>query len=266
MRRTILAAVLLAFCADTAIADAPPPIKKVVKKKARVQRAYAPPTYVPLPPPAPIPVQPAYRWSGPYVGGNIGGGFAFTTSEFTSGGTAFATAKNNLAGVNGGFQLGHNWQVGRNLVGFDADFQLSGETGSIDAPPCPAAVCGVATSASYAQKLPWFGTVRGRIGQASDTWMAFVTGGYAYARLNTDATATAGATTASASDGRFRSGWTAGGGLEAALDGNWSIKVEYLYMDFGKRDVTWTFPGLATIEDGIKLRQNVVRTGLNYRF
>src|SRR5437773_1807151 len=99
MRRAILAAVLLAFCADTAIADAPPPIKKVAKKKIRVvQRAYAPPGYVPLPPLAPVPVAPVYRWNGPYVGGNIGGGWAFTNSEFTSGGTAFATAKNSLDG------------------------------------------------------------------------------------------------------------------------------------------------------------------------
>jgi outer membrane immunogenic protein len=262
MRRAILAAVLLAFCADAASADAPPP----AKRKARpAKRAYIPPP-PPMPMSPPIPVRPLHDWSGAYVGLNVGGGWAFTHSDFTSGGTPFATAKNSLIGVNGGFQIGYNWQNGRNVFGVETDFQLTGQKGNIDAPPCPAAVCGVATSANYDQKMPWFGTVRARIGYASDTWMAFVTGGYAYAELDTDATATAGGTTVTATDGDFRSGWTVGGGFEAALDRHWSMKLEYLYMDFGRRDVIWNFTGAPPINDSIKFRQNLVRAGLNYRF
>ena len=267
MRKAILMAVLLAFSAGAASADASPPLLK--KKKAK--RVYVMPprtAYVPMPPPAPIPVPvPAvYDWTGVYAGGNIGASGALTKSDFSFGGTPFASAFNNLGGLNGGFQLGYNGQSGRTVFGVETDFQFTSQSGSIDAPPCPAAVCGVDTSASYAQKLPWFGTVRGRIGHASGTWLAYLTGGYAYARLNTDATATAGGTTVTASQNVLRSGWTAGGGIEVALERRWSAKLEYLYMDLGSREVSWTFTGLPTITDRIRLNENVVRGGLNYRF
>jgi outer membrane immunogenic protein len=35
--------------------------------------------------------------------------------------------------------------------------------------------------------------------------------------------------------GSTRAGWTVGAGAEVALDHNGSFKVEYLYMDLGKR-------------------------------
>ncbi len=252
MRRAILAAILLAMCFDVALAakrkprPAPPP----------------PPEYVPIPPP----LIAVYNWTGFYVGSNVGGGWATAKSDFSAGGPVFASAKNSLEGVTGGFQLGYNWQNGPAVVGFEADYQFANQRGSLDAPPCPTPTCAVATSASYGQKMPWFGTVRGRVGHASDSWLAYVTAGYAYARLNTSATATAGATTVSVSQNEMRSGWTAGAGIEVALNRHWSAKMEYLYMDFGSRDVTWAFSGLPTINDRIRLYDNVVRGGLNYRF
>src|SRR5262249_38335202 len=153
-------------------------------------------------------------WTGFYIGANVGGGWATTKSDFAAGSTNFATATNNLTGVIGGGQLGYNWQSGAAVYGLETDFQGSSLKGSLTAPTCPVPPCGVATSASYSQKLPWFGTVRGRLGYAQEGWMAYVTGGYAYTRLTTDATASAGAVTASVSNSEFRSGWTLGGGIE----------------------------------------------------
>jgi outer membrane immunogenic protein len=217
------------------------------------------PEYVPAP-------RAIYNWTGFYIGANVGGGWATTKSDFAAGGANFATANNSLSGVIGGGQLGYNWQSGPAVFGVETDFQGSSLKGSLSAPTCPVPTCATATSASYNQKLPWFGTVRGRLGYAQDGWMAFVTGGYAYTRLTTDATATAGATTVSVSNSEFRSGWTLGGGMEVMLNRNWSAKVEYLYMDFGRRDVTWTFTGLPTLTDSIRLNENVVRAGVNYKF
>src|SRR5581483_10052406 len=176
----------------------------------------------PIPYKAYTPYEKVRDWTGFYAGVNLGGGFANTNSDFSSGGTGFASASNNLTRFIAGVQLGYNWQSAPAVFGVEADFQYSGQKGSIVAPPCPAAVCGVATSASYSQSIPWFGTARARIGYAADGWMLYATGGYAYADLKSDAVATAGATTAAASQTQFRNGWTIGAGAEMMLGNNWS--------------------------------------------
>jgi outer membrane immunogenic protein len=217
--------------------------------------------YMPAPPRA------FYDWSGFYVGGNFGGGWATTKSDFSvAGGAPFASATNGLAGVLGGAQLGYNWQSGPAVFGLETDFQFSGVNGRIDAPPCPASVCGVATSASYSQKMPWFGTVRGRVGYAQDGWLMYATGGYAYARLDTNAVATAGGASASLSRSETKPGWTLGTGVEVAFSRHWTAKMEYLYVDLGTHNRSWTFAGLPTVNDRMRVYENLVRAGVNYRF
>ena len=92
---------------------------------------------VPMPPPAPIPVPLVYDWTGGYAGGNIGASGALTKSDFSFGGTQFASATNNLSGLNGGFQLGYNAQSGHAVFGVETDFQFTSQNASIDAPSTP---------------------------------------------------------------------------------------------------------------------------------
>jgi outer membrane immunogenic protein len=244
MRRSILAiAVLSATATASFAADLPMPYK-----------AYTP-------------YEKVRDWTGFYAGLNLGGGFGNTKSDFSSGGTYFASASNNLTGFIGGGQFGYNWQSGPAVFGLETDIQYSGQKGSIDAPPCPALVCGTATSASYSQKMPWFGTVRGRIGYAADGWLLYATAGYAYTNLKTGASATDGVISASVNQTQFRSGWTAGMGAEMMLTANWSARVEYLYLDFGKVSSSWDFPAIpATVNSSTRFYDNIVRVGLNYRF
>lgn len=205
------------------------------------------------------------NWSGFYIGGNVGGGWANASADFSTTGPVFGTADNHMTGFAGGAQLGYNWQTGPLVLGAETDFQGASIDGSLST-NCPAALCGIPLSASYNQKMPWFGTVRGRIGYAQDSWLVYVTGGYAYGRLETTASATAGGSTATLSQTDFRDGWTAGGGIEVALAPGWSLKAEYLFMDFGRNATTWAVPGLPTLTDSTNLNMNTVRTGVNYRF
>lgn len=241
MRKTMIA--VLPFLVLTAVASA-----------ADMPRgpAYSPPPF-------------EERWSGFYVGGNIGRGWANSPSNFSTAGAVFGTVDNHMTGFAGGAQLGYNWQRGPLVLGAEADFQFSSLDDSLST-SCSAALCGVPLSASYDQKVPWFGTARGRIGYAQDGWLIYATGGYAYARLETSATATTSSGTATLSQEANRGGWTAGGGVEVALTSRWSAKAEYLYMDFGSSTTTWSVPGLPTLTDDTKLNMNVVRTGMNYRF
>lgn len=220
----------------------------------------------PLPyrvPPPPL----AAGWTGFYVGANVGGGWSVAKSEFDfAGSPVFATASNPLAGVVGGGQAGYNWQTGPLVLGVEADIQASGLSGSLTAPPCPAALCGVDVSASYTQRMDWFGTVRGRLGYATDAWLVYGTAGYAYGNLKTEAAASAGAVSASARRNEFRDGFVVGTGVEFAFAPRWTAKMEYLHLDFGSASTAWTFTGIPPLNHHIKIHENVVRGGVNYRF
>ncbi len=75
-------------------------------------------------------------------------------------------------------------------------------------------------------KNDWLGTFRGRGGYAFDRVLPYVMGGLAVGDIK------ANSVLGSASEAR--AGWTAGAGVEAAIAGPVTAKVEYLYADLGK--------------------------------
>ena len=68
-----------------------------------------------------------------------------------------------------------------------------------------------------------------------------------------------GCSAASASSSQL--GWTVGAGLEYAFLGNWTAKLEYLYVDLGSFNA-----GLAPVVNNVSFKENIVRAGLNYKF
>jgi outer membrane immunogenic protein len=62
-------------------------------------------------------------------------------------------------------------------------------------------------------------------------------------------------------------GGVVGGGIEYALSKNWSVKSEYLYVDFASKSITETnviLPFTETSKD--QLYMSIARAGANYRF
>ena len=197
----------------------------------------------------------------------------------------------NVDGFVGGGQIGYNWQIDRTwLVGIEADFQGSTERGTVT-------VCGVATCAagsafgSAAHDLRWFGTLRGRIGILPvDRVLLYATGGLAYGQLDSAyVTGLNGSPLAAFSNSSTRAGWTAGAGVEGAIDRNWTVKVEYLYMDLGRfAGGTGTGGATTTVVDtpilnntatlrdttvttttgtaSTRFTDHILRAGINYRF
>jgi outer membrane immunogenic protein len=196
--------------------------------------AVAAPAYVPV-----------YNWSGLYVGGNVGYGWATASSTATIAGLT-GTASERMSGIIGGGQIGYNWQSGAFVFGVEADFQGSNQRKSTT-------VAGI----TFTDSLPWFSTFRGRVGVANGTWLWYVTGGGGIAELKSSATA--GGLTVSTSDTRGL--WTLGGGVEAALSGPWTAKLEYLYLDTGRTSNT---VGAATVST--RVHDHILRVGANYRF
>ena len=109
------------------------------------------PTYAP-------PVPEMLTWTGLYVGAAAGSGFGTADTHFNvAGGPTFASVNLPLKGAIGGGQIGYNWQSGAMVFGAEADFQASLIKGSITT-PCIPPFCALPLTASYSQKLPWFGT------------------------------------------------------------------------------------------------------------
>lgn len=85
-----------------------------------------------------------------------------------------------------------------------------------------------------------------------DRFMPYVTGGAAFGDVKTSIAGTG-------NSRETKAGWTIGGGLEAAIVGPWTAKLEYLYVDLG--DAGTAVPGA-----NASFRTNIVRVGVNYRF
>jgi len=238
------------------------------------------------------PVATAWSWAGPYLGINVGysAGKSNTNAVFTdpTGTPLFTTGStDNLNGAIAGFQGGYNWMTSSWLMaGIEADIQLSTQN-TTPTFICPGAICNpgigdLTTSFDRAQKLDWFGTVRGRLGATvtPDT-MAYLTGGLAIAEINTagivlgfspfDSSGNPNVTPVGFGfyDHRTKAGWTAGAGIETHLSGNLTGKVEYLYLDFGSVSTATSNP-LNTTPVAVNLESRVtdhiVRVGLNYKF
>jgi outer membrane immunogenic protein len=204
-----------------------------------------------------------YDWTGFYIGANAGIGVSrdpatMAIAATVAGGTSSVVGE---TGAVGGGQVGYNWQGGNLVLGAEADIQgaalRTNRTCTI--------TCVENETATYDQHLDWFGTVRGRVGLATGSVLGYVTGGLAYGDVTTENRLTVGQTVPF-SWHQTRTGWTAGGGVEAALAGNWTGKIEYLYVDLGSQSGTLSFPGLANVSSSIDYREHIVRAGVNYRF
>jgi outer membrane immunogenic protein len=163
-------------------------------------------------------------WSGFYVGGLVGYGFGNADSSI---------GDFEPDGFLGGITAGMNYQWDQFLLGAETDIMMAGinEEGAVD------------------YDLDWVGTVRGRIGYAFDRFVVFGTGGFAWTNAEIDG---------AGEDSNMHGGWTIGGGVEAAVTGNVSVKADYLYMDFTEESYA---PG-GTIEPDL----HTFRLGVNYKF
>lgn len=226
-------------------------------------------------PPAPPPP----LWTGWYIGANIGGSFGSTTQTASFPATIlptspFGSASSDLDGVIGGGQIGYNWQNGIWVLGIEADIQGASEQASttltgIGSVSIPGVGLFTDTGTlSFAEKLKWLSTVRGRLGvTVTPNWLLYGTGGLAYGGLDTDTTLTDGALSATNNFTDTRAGWTAGAGIEGWLGRDWTAKLEYLYVDLGSFTDTFTGVGPFTpVTLTTHVTDNIVRVGLSRHF
>jgi outer membrane immunogenic protein len=227
-RKIISSSVLLAALSGTALA-------------ADLPSRAPPPVYVPPPP--------IFTWTGFYVGLEAGDQFGRSSTGIVTGAGAQPSYFPN-GFVGGGF-AGYNYQISQFVVGVEGNVDGSTYRGSgVD----------TVTGAVRSTREDVDGSIRGRVGYAWNRILIFGTGGAAIASIRNT-------TTLGGAIDQFdttRVGWTAGGGLEYAIDNNWAIRGEYLYSDYGHI----TEFEATTTGDTINKHEtdNKVMLGVSYKF
>lgn len=200
-------------------------------------------------------IAPAPNWTGSYLGLHAG---AIRGKTFWQDGADDPLHEFSDTAAILGATAGYNWQAASPWVfGWEADYSwsnLHAVTG--DSPQfncvggCTAQIDGVAT-------------LRARAGYAAGTALYYVTGGAAYGWLSAHLI---GSTSVPGGKDYTKWGWTAGAGVEAMLPGNWSVKAEYLYLDFGRETDICCLDVGGDNGSSEYFRAHVFRVGLNYRF
>lgn len=222
---------------------------------------------------ADLPIRPApnappavvvFDWSGLYIGGHIGYGYAeadVTDRTILGGVNLTSTQRIESEGFLGGVQAGWNYQIGRFVLGAEADYSFADIKGDVTT-----TIAGVDVSRS--SNVTWIATATARLGYAWDRVMVYSKLGAAFAEFDyTNNLVQNGASVLNATASETRVGFTVGTGIEWAFAGGWSAKAEYNYMDFGRKSVDF---GAATdgtpINVDVDQRIQVIKAGVNYRF
>jgi outer membrane immunogenic protein len=237
----------------------------------------------------------SFSWSGFYAGVNGGHAWArsnigtsvqcldigdppddvftcpFTTAAEAPGSTT--AAQINAAGTAqlsdhsfvGGGQAGYNLQAGGFVVGLEID----GASFNLGAARSASAL-GTTVTTSF--DTDWLFTARSRLGvPLAPSLLLYGTGGFALTNLGVTNSVTSIGT---ASTHGLVTGWTVGGGMEWALNRNWIVRGEYLFLDFGKVSVNTptAISGAQlssdynTARSTADLTAQMLRLGLNYKF
>ncbi len=210
-----------------------------------------------------------FAWDGFYVGGHLGyaGGRSNWSGPDIAGSSSLAKQIDTFTEAGsflGGFQGGYNFLLPSHvLLGLEADFtfpaypdlsgQSTGATANFISPSLG--------PATYMEAMQASGTVRGRLGYVFNDWLLYGTGGFAWTRNQQTLTQISSGTT----DSPFvsRSGWVVGAGLEVPLITNWTAKLEYLYSNFGAKNVAFPTNNEVFRAD---FALQTVRLGVNYHF
>jgi outer membrane immunogenic protein len=233
-----LSAVAPALAAD--LPSAPPP--------------QAPAAYVPV-------VAPVYNWSGIYVG--INGGYAFGSTNWSPAAPDIGTGTFNTNGGLVGGTAGVNFQSGQIVFGIEGDWDWADIKGTSSNTTSTLGGCPGALPCSFETSSDWLATFRGRVGYAFDRVLIYATGGGAAGNVKATITNPNTAFTGSTDTTEF--GWTAGGGIEAALTDNITAKVEYLFVDLSDGNCAATVCGTPA-NVPVSFDASFVRAGLNFKF
>lgn len=210
---------------------------------------------------APPAVDTLPSWAGFYVGGQLGYGsdsvrwHNLGTSGFFSPLDSFT--RDRGSGIIGGGQAGYNFQTNRLVLGLEGSLSAADFDRRFGSPYFP--------TDTWSSKVTWLGTITGRVGIGFDQVLPYLKGGLAVGNVDTSIQNTALGIGTSSSATHW--GWTAGGGVEFKVAPKFSLGLEYMYTDLGRRnDISGpTTPG-GTESYSVGARSQSLMARFNYLF
>lgn len=211
-------------------------------------------------------------WTGFYVGAHLGYGWGTKTwvNNFPVY-DGIIDADPNTQGILGGLQFGYNYQINWLVIGVEGDFSWSDVRNS-------EFNCYAFGDQVCSATIEWFADLTGRIGVVYGPALFYVKGGAVWVDDRFTNVATCAGSQPTRSGGisadcnntyyaeQSRLGWLVGGGVEAYFLHNWSVKVEYNYMDLGSRNVPFEAEDGNYFTSEIHQRAQLVKVGFNYHF
>lgn len=243
---------------------------------------------------API-VASIYSWTRIYIGGTAGGAWSRADVNLSTVNGANplydptqipglnTIGSPSISGSNAivGGKLGYNQQWGSFVVGVEGDISSlrinksatpTGNPFDVILPPAVPNFASFNTTVSTS----WIATVRPRLGYAADRTLLYATAGVAFADVRFTNTylghsgGGSGNEAEASAASQTKTGWAAGAGVDYALATNWILSLEYLHIDLGAISasglVTTGNPNTATMNFSTKVRSDIVRGGVSYKF
>jgi outer membrane immunogenic protein len=223
------------------------------------------------PPPVAVASPVVYDWTGFYVGLFAGYGWGDVdvtdVDGYNGGGGAgdFSYDTNGFyAGAYGGFNMQWNWVV----AGIEGEAAWLDLDDSAQFPPYVGVRLADDSRASI--DTGFYGTITGRLGVALDRVLIYGKGGVALADvdvsyIDTDPAGTTLVAGTTADD--WLTGWTLGGGIEAAVGQHFVLRGEYMFTDLGDISHVATASSGATFEFQHEVDNlQTVKVGAAYKF
>lgn len=224
---------------------------------------------------------PAHSWAGLYVGGSAGLAKGDLTESFTQDATyrdffhnewtetRHWESASDFSEAIFGAHIGYNLQFGRIVAGVEAGINRL----SID--ECTGACNGwIQTEV----ELDWYATAVARLGYAEGSWLLYGFGGVAWASADIQSNdnlprSVSPAISPDSVDIRNGKtdhvGWTAGFGVEYAVNDRLSVRAEYSHVDLGEETVSlgsYAYPtGAFSETDEVDLSFDTVKIGASYK-
>jgi outer membrane immunogenic protein len=247
---------------------------------------------------APAIIDPAYNWTGFYLGATVGWGSQAAHSEYSAApnplsvvvipglatGAIPADIKQTGNGFLGGLTAGINIQTGSVVWGIEGDISWLNvkNAGSVAGAKPPVPLPGNITTTET--DTDWLATLRGRAGfLIVPQTLLYGTGGLAAGRIKSSglldpqqngSICVTNSLCSTGSGSKTKYGWVAGAGVEHMFAPGWTGKFEYLYYDLGSFSYVLgeaapflaASAGAPNVITRVNVTGQIVRVGANYKF